>query len=165
MDMASRVSGQTLADGRRSNRGWDVCMPQCHGYDEIMAIDVTAQIRYWCEGAADDLEAARALLEAGKVRQAAFFVHLAIEKAAKACVVAATRDLPPRSHDLLMLVQRAGILLSEPQREFLARVQTYCLEGRYSTEWPIAPTAAAVARDLQQAAEVIQWLIGRLNNP
>jgi len=53
-------------------------MPQWHGYDEIMAIHVTAQIRYWCESSADDLEAARALLGAAKVRQAAFFVHLAI---------------------------------------------------------------------------------------
>jgi HEPN domain-containing protein len=126
---------------------------------------VATQLRYWREGAADDLDAARALLNAGKLRQAGFFVHLAIEKAIKACVVAATRDIPPRSHDLLMLVQRTGVALSEPQREFLGRAQTYCLEGRYPGELPPAPTAEAVARDLQQAAEVIEWLSSRSKNP
>lgn len=130
-----------------------------------MAIDVTAQLRYWREGAADDLDAARALLNAGKVRQAAFFVHLAIEKASKACVVAATRDVPPRSHDLLLLVERAGIVLSEVQQNFLGRVRGYCLEGRYPAESPPAPTTQAVAQDLQQATEVIQWLINQSNNP
>lgn len=52
-----------------------------------MAIDVAAQVRYWREGAVDDLEAAKALLAAAKFRQAGFFVHLAVEKSLKACVV------------------------------------------------------------------------------
>lgn len=91
-------------------------------------------------------------------------MHLAIEKALKACAVAATRDLPPRSHDLLFLVARADIVLTEPQRDFLGRVQVYCLEGRYPTELPPPPKAQAVAHDLEQAAELIQWLTSRLNN-
>ncbi|MGD1276837.1 MAG: HEPN domain-containing protein [Tepidisphaeraceae bacterium] len=130
-----------------------------------MAIDVAAQIRYWRDGSADDLEAARTLLDAGKIRQAGFFVHLPIEKAVKACAVAATRDLPPRSHDLLSLVQRTGIALTEGQRDFMGRVQMYCLEGRYPTELPPPPAAEAVAQDLQRAGEMIQWLTNRLNSP
>ncbi|MFH1107902.1 MAG: HEPN domain-containing protein [Planctomycetota bacterium] len=130
-----------------------------------MAIDVAAQVRYWRDGSADDLEAARTLLVGGKIRQAGFFVHLAIEKAVKACAVAATRDLPPRSHDLLFLVQRLGIALTDAQRDFMGRVQVYCLEGRYPTELPPPPAAEAVAQDLQQAAEMIRWLMSRLNSP
>jgi len=130
-----------------------------------VAIDVAAQVRYWRDGSADDLQAARTLLDAGKIRQAGFFVHLAIEKAVKACAVAATRDLPPRSHDLLFLVQRLGIALTDPQRDFMGRVQVYCLEGRYPTELPPPPAAEAVAQDLQQAAEMIRWLMNRLNSP
>ncbi|MEK7731014.1 MAG: HEPN domain-containing protein [Planctomycetota bacterium] len=130
-----------------------------------MAIDVAAQVRYWRDGSADDLEAARTLLVAGKIRQAGFFVHLAIEKAVKACIVAATLDLPPRSHDLLFLVQRIDIPVTEAQRDFMGRVQLYCLEGRYPTELPPPPAAEAVAQDLQQAAEMIRWLMNRLNSP
>lgn len=130
-----------------------------------MAIDVAAQVRYWREGSTDDLEAARALLTAAKVRHAGFFVHLAIEKAVKACVVATTRDVPPRSHDLLFLTQRAAVALTQGQRDFLARVQVYCLEGRYPTQLPPPPAADAVARDLQQAEEMIRWLTGQSSNP
>jgi HEPN domain-containing protein len=130
-----------------------------------VAIDVAAQVRYWRESAADDLEAAQALLDAGKIRQAGFFVHLAVEKAIKACIVAATRDLPPRSHDLLLLGQRAGVALSDPQRDFLGRIQVYCLEGRYPTELPPLPRMQAVANDMQQAAELIRWLISQSSNP
>lgn len=45
-----------------------------------MAIDVAAQIRYWQDGSADDMEAAQTLLDAGKIRQAAFFVHLGCQR-------------------------------------------------------------------------------------
>ena len=81
-----------------------------------MAIDVGAQIRYWRDSSADDLDAARALLAAAKLRQAGFFVHLAVEKAIKACVVAAIRDVPPRSHDLLFLADKSAIAISQAQR-------------------------------------------------
>jgi HEPN domain-containing protein len=130
-----------------------------------VAIDALAQIRYWREGSNDDLEAAVALLASGKTRQAGFFVHLAIEKMLKACVVSATKDLPPRSHDLLLLVERSKMVLNESQRDFLGRVQIYCLEGRYPTELPPPPDKETVIDDLARAKEVIQWLTNRLNNP
>lgn len=130
-----------------------------------MAIDVAAQVRYWRDGSADDLEAASALLHAGKVRQAGFFVHLAIEKAMKACVVAATHDVAPRSHDLLLLAQRTGLVLPQERSDFVARVQVYCLEGRYPAQLPPPPAAQAVARDWQDAQEMVRWLIAQLNNP
>lgn len=134
-------------------------------YNSCVAIDVSAQTRYWKEGSTDDLEAARALLAAAKIRHAGFFVHLAIEKAIKARVVAATRDLPPRSHDLLLLAQRAEIDLTLEQRDFMGRVQVYCLEGRYPSEAPPPPAAQTVARDLQDAEEMVRWLTNPLSNP
>ena len=130
-----------------------------------MAIDVAAQVRYWRDGSADDLDAARTLLAAGKIRQAAFFVHLAIEKAIKACVVAATRDLAPRNHDLLFLIERANLALPQPRRDFMGRVQMYCMEGRYPNEGPPPTDAQAVATDIDNAAETIRWLTSQLNNP
>jgi HEPN domain-containing protein len=130
-----------------------------------VAIDVAAQIRYWRDSSSDDLDAARTLLNAGKVRQAGFFVHLAVEKAVKARIVAATQDLPPRSHDLLFLTQRAGINLTDAQRDFAGRIQVYCLEGRYPTELPPMPGAQTIRQDLQQAEKPIQWLSSPLKNP
>jgi HEPN domain-containing protein len=134
-------------------------------YNSLVAIDVDGQIRYWRDGAADDLEAARALLAANKLRHAGFFVHLAIEKALKARVVAATKDLPPRSHDLLSLSGRAGVQLTPAQNTFVGRIQLYCLEGRYPAQIPAAPTNAALTTDLNEAQELIRWLTAPLNKP
>ena len=128
-----------------------------------MAIDVAAQIRYWREGSTDDLEAANALLDARKVRQAGFFLHLAVEKAIKACVTAMTSDLPPRSHDLLFLIEKTGITVDPSHRDFLARAQVYCLEGRYPAEMPPVAPLSAVRQDLQEAAEIIEWLMNQLS--
>jgi len=94
-----------------------------------------------------------------------FFVHLAIEKAIKACVVEATCDIAPRSHDLLLLAQRVGIALTEERGDFLARVQVYCLEGRYPAQLPPSPSPRMLARDLQDAQEMVRWLSAQLNNP
>jgi hypothetical protein len=105
----------------------------------------------------------RCWMPARSVRRASF--HLAIEKSFKARVVASTHDLPPRSHDLLLLAGRGGIALTDEQRNSLGRIQVYCLEGRYPTELPPQPEARDVAIDLRQAAEVVQWLIGPLSNP
>lgn len=91
------------------------------------------------------------------MRRASFFVHLAIEKALKACVVEATRDLPPRRHDLLFLADQAGTTLSPKQRDYL--------EGRYPGELPPPPAAREVTRDLNTAEEMVLWLTSRLSNP
>jgi HEPN domain-containing protein len=130
-----------------------------------VAIDVPAQVRYWRDGSADDLEAARTLLDAGKIRQAAFFVHLAIEKAIKACIVAATRDLAPRSHDLLFLMERMGVALAQSHRDFMGRVQMLLYGRQIPSEVPPPPGAGAVAEDIKQAAETIRWLNSQLKNP
>lgn len=41
-------------------------------------VDIDRQVTYWQEGALDNLEAADALLDRDKIRQALFFAHLAI---------------------------------------------------------------------------------------
>ncbi len=60
-----------------------------------MTIDAAKHVAYWRTGAKEDVETARVLLERDKRREALFFAHLALEKALKALVVKATRDLAP----------------------------------------------------------------------
>ena len=130
-----------------------------------MAIDVPAQILYWKDGAAEELDVAQTLLTARKLRQAGFFIHLAVEKALKARVVAATHKLAPKIHDLLELANRAKIELTPESGKFLGRLQTYCFEGRYPDKMPAPPLAKNLERDLKAAEEIILWLNAPLKNP
>ena len=96
-----------------------------------MSLNVQKQIQYWRQGASEDLNTARLLLANGKNKEALFFAHLTLEKALKALVVKATTDIPPYSHDLAYLTQKAGLTLTAAQLEFLATINQYSVRGRY----------------------------------
>jgi HEPN domain-containing protein len=126
-------------------------------------MDVPRQIAYWRDGSEDDIEAAEALLEKGKFRHALFFAHLTIEKVLKAHVTRATSDVPPRTHDLLRLADLARLVLANEQRTFLARLQRYCLEGRYPDLSPAVPPADEARAEVEQAKEIRRWFASQLS--
>ena len=97
-----------------------------------------------------------------KVRQGLFFAHLAVEKVLKGLVTKATAAIPPRTHDLLRLADMAGIALPQRRRDFLARLQRYCLEGRYP-DLPLAvPDWEEGQAELTEAKETRSWLANQL---
>jgi HEPN domain-containing protein len=125
-------------------------------------MDVRRQVEYWLNGSQDDIEAAVVLLEKGKIPQSLFFAHLAVEKALKAHVSKATEAIPPRTHDLLRLAELAGISLPSPRRMFVARLQRYCLEGRYPDLPQETPPWDEARSELDEAQETRSWLINQL---
>ena len=125
-------------------------------------MDVRRQVEYWLNGSQDDIEAPAVLLEKRKIRQSLFFAHLAVEKALKAHVSKATDAVPPRTHDLLRLAELAGISIPAPRRVFLARLQRYCMEGRYPDLPPETPEWDEARTELDEAQETRSWLVRQL---
>lgn len=123
-----------------------------------MGIDVPAQVRYWMDGAAEDLDTADVLLEKGKVPEGLFFAHLALEKAIKGQVVEATGDIPPKSHNLLRLAQLAGLEVDSRLAEFLGVMMSYHLEGRYPDSRGEAPAREKAREYVDRCKEVVKWL-------
>jgi len=121
-------------------------------------MDVRRQTDSWRLGAEEDMAAARSLLARGHLRQALFFAHLGIEKMLKAHVTRATNDVPLRTHDLLRLADTARVSLSQEQRESLARLQQYCLEGRYPGFESSDPSRNEADSVLTDAEELLSWL-------
>ena len=56
------------------------------------------------------------------------------EKALKAAITQNTGDIPPKTHDLTKLAERAGIYddLSENQKDFLEDLMPLQIDGRYT---------------------------------
>jgi HEPN domain-containing protein len=125
-------------------------------------MDFQQQIDYWLESSKEDLDAAVTLFNNHKFRHALFFAHLAVEKILKAHVTKAMADVPPRTHDLLRLVDLAGLTITDLQRTFLARVQRYCTEGRYPNILPEAPSEEAANNLIQEARDICLWLANQL---
>ena len=126
-------------------------------------MDVDKQVEYWTTGSAEDFVAAELLIEKGHLRQGLFFAHLALGEMLKAHVVRATRDVPPRIHNLVRLGQLAGLKPDNEQERFLRRFDVYQLEGRDPDSQQVALDPARARQELQKATEMSQWLIAQLS--
>ncbi|NOX63994.1 MAG: HEPN domain-containing protein [Chloroflexi bacterium] len=94
-------------------------------------MNVAEVVQYWMQAAEDDWPVINHLFDSGDYHYALFFGHLYIEKMLKALVVQQTRKHAPRTHNLLMLAERAGLDLSDERRIQLLRLTGYNLETRY----------------------------------
>jgi HEPN domain-containing protein len=91
---------------------------------------------YWITEAKESFASAEVLFDGKRYLEAAFFCHLAIEKALKAFVAERTEQIPPKTHNLSLLAEMG---LREEQRteelmSFLFVLMPYQLESRYPSD-------------------------------
>jgi len=67
----------------------------------------------WIDTANNDLKTAEAMLISKRYIYVIFMCHLSIEKMIKAVISTEVKGLPPKSHSLLFLVQKASIQFPE----------------------------------------------------
>ncbi len=124
-------------------------------------MNVQAHIDYWLNMAQDDIEAADILFENKKYWQALFYAHLSLEKTLKAHVTRATKDIPPKIHNLLRLAEIASLTIAPNQRDFLIRFDTYNIEGRYPGEQKPKTSKVEAQRLLNNVKEMREWLMNQ----
>ena len=127
-----------------------------------MPINVPKLIQYWKQGAEEELETARLLLQHKRNRPALFYAHLALEKALKAHVVKATGKIAPYSHDLPFLANCARLKLSPEHLDLLAEMNKHVSKSRYPGEGSPPPSLGIVRKYVGSVEELIQWLIQKL---
>lgn len=88
-------------------------------------------LRYWVESSDNDILAMRHLFEKGDFTWSLFIGHLVIEKLLKACYVLRVDISPPFIYDLNRLAEKAGVFLSEDQKDILDTLSTFNLRARY----------------------------------
>jgi HEPN domain-containing protein len=125
-------------------------------------INIDKQIAYWRQGACEDWEVAQELVDRGRIRHGLFFAHLALEKMLKAHVCKQTRDLAPRTHDLIDLAKLTGLDFGEQYLYAMGEINRFNVEGRYPGFLPASPTQAQARCYVQQAQEILLWLTNQL---
>lgn len=125
-------------------------------------VDIYEQIRYWRDGAIEDLEVAHHLVDSGKNRHGLFFAHLALEKILKAFFCKTTQQLAPRMHNLVRLAELAELSLEPSQIDLLADMNEFNLEGRYPLSFLTESTSEESQEYIKRSKEVFQWLIQKL---
>ena len=115
----------------------------------------------WLASANYDLETARHMQTTGRYIYVIFMCHLAIEKGLKAIVCESTNAAPPRTHNLLVLMQSATIIL-EPRLDTFVRNLSH---ASVATRYPEDPsklsaqfTEAIAKSHMEQTEEIIKCL-------
>lgn len=91
---------------------------------------------HWQRGANDSLDVAKLCCGAGKYALALFHCQLAIEKALKALYIERHDAIPPKTHDLLQLVQKIEFPIDDRRRALLDELSDFATLARYSdAEW------------------------------
>jgi len=121
-------------------------------------MDIKKQIDYWIDGAEDDIVTANLLIQGGRTLHGLFFCHLVIEKAFKAHYVKVTKDVAPRSHNLVYLSEKAELDFDDETQIFIGILMKYQLQGRYPDYNPVIPDQIRVDEYFNKTKELLQWL-------
>jgi HEPN domain-containing protein len=125
-------------------------------------IGIEKQIQYWVSGAIEDLETARVLIDKNRLVHGLFFCHLVIEKVVKANLVKNTKEIAPRSHNLIYLSEKSNLVLDEQDEEFMGILMKYQLQGRYPDYNPIVPAKQKVEEYLKRTEILLECLKEKL---
>jgi HEPN domain-containing protein len=108
-----------------------------------------------------DIATAEQMLHAGRYIYVIFMSHMALEKALKALVTEETQKLPPRTHNLIDLAQRAYVVLSQAQQDFLGQLNNTSVVVRYPEDLSalVSQYPEAIAQDyLERTKELLLWV-------
>jgi HEPN domain-containing protein len=117
-------------------------------------------VRYWLRSARDDWRAGVTLFRGGHHRWTVFSCHLAVEKALKAILQHQHGVLPPRLHDLRVLLTRTGLKPPVRLERFIHQLSGLSVPTRYPgplSTGPLGLRKAWVERALRQTEKVLEW--------
>ncbi|MDR1180776.1 MAG: HEPN domain-containing protein [Bacteroidales bacterium] len=91
------------------------------------------KIKYWIELSIEDLKAGETLLQGGHYLYVGFMCHQAIEKIMKGYFVKLIDEIPPFTHDLVMLASKGDFYSSftENQKDFIRQLNPLHIKARY----------------------------------
>lgn len=121
------------------------------------------KVLYWIDIAEYDMETARAMLESKRFLYVAFMCHQSIEKILKAYHQMKSNDLPPKTHNLLSLFDKTGLLgkLDQDQSAFLDILNPLNIQVRYPEhrERILKTLSDERAKDiLVRTEELFEWI-------
>ena len=119
------------------------------------------QTEEWFRQADYDMDTADFMYKGGRYIYAVFMCHLAVEKALKGLYYEKIRDIPPKSHNLVSLLNKTGIKPPEASGKFLVRLSQASIPTRYPenlARMQHAYTENIVRDILTSGNEVITWI-------
>ncbi|AOY60149.1 HEPN domain-containing protein [Desulfococcus multivorans] len=115
----------------------------------------------WLRQADYDLDTAYYMHKGGRHIYAVFMCHLAVEKALKGLYYENFRKIPPKSHNLIYLLNEIGIKPPAAPGKFIVKLSTSSIPTRYPENLAKLQKiySEPVVKDiLSKGEEVIGWI-------
>jgi len=125
-------------------------------------LNLQRQIQYWKDSSQEDMITSELLIANNRLLHGLFWCHLTIEKSLKAYVVKITKEIPPKTHNLIWLVEKTGLSMNSEQESLIGSLMVYQLEGRYPEQFPSIPSKERALEILKKTKELHQWLMKEL---
>jgi HEPN domain-containing protein len=119
----------------------------------------------WLKQADYDMDTADAMFRSGRYFYAVFMCHLSIEKSLKSLYTKILDDIPPKTHNLLYLLDKIGKKPAQELEKFMTKLNTASVATRYPDD--LAKIQAAYTEDITKdmitkSKEVLAWVKTRL---
>lgn len=115
----------------------------------------------WLKQADYDMETAEVMFNSGRYFYAVFMCHLSIEKALKGLYFKVLDELPPKTHNLLYLLDKIGRKPEQELEKFVTKLNVASIATRYpddlakiQADYTVEITAEMMAR----SKDVLQWV-------
>ena len=115
----------------------------------------------WLKQADYDMDTADAMYISGRYFYAVFMCHLSIEKALKGLYYKILDEVPPKTHNLLYLVNKIGKKPEQKLEKFITKLNTASLATRYPDD--LAKIQAAYTEEITKdmitkSKDVLKWV-------
>lgn len=117
----------------------------------------------WMKQAEYDLDTAKYMISGGRYFYAVFMCHMCLEKALKALYQEKKDEVPPKTHNLILLLTKLDI---KPGKD-IVKTLTLLSEANISTRYPESLevlqrnyTETVTKELLAKSEEVLEWIKG-----
>jgi HEPN domain-containing protein len=115
----------------------------------------------WMKQADYDMETADFMYGGRRYFYAVFMCHLSIEKALKGLYQQKLQEVPPKTHNLIYLLDKIGIRPDEKTGKIIARLNEANIATRYPEDVDQLQrhfTEAISGQLIAQAKEILEWI-------
>ena len=115
----------------------------------------------WLKQADYDMDTADAMYDNGRYFYAVFMSHLSIEKALKGLFYKVLEEAPPKTHNLLYLLNKIGKKPGHELEKFIIKLNTASIATRYPDD--LAKIQAAYSEEVTKdiiikSKDILKWI-------
>ncbi|MBN1509560.1 MAG: HEPN domain-containing protein [Sedimentisphaerales bacterium] len=115
----------------------------------------------WLKQADYDVDTAKLMAKGGRYFYAVFMCHLAVEKALKGLYEQTLQEAPPKTHNLLFLLDKIGLKPDIDKGKAITRLNEASVGTRYPDDIDKLQskyTQGIATQILTQTQEILEWI-------